>query len=245
MSSLNESVVSENSGISSFLINMNHLNEMHKKNILEEKYYLLNSNFDLGNYSFTIHCGLSGARGFEPAIKLVHTMDGTNISFNDNEWMVFISHLRYFMDNFCENNDATQEDYLIDLPSDEDIKIQACRLLGSKVIKVTSSVCLPTTSFYLSEQVIEQIIKVNALLIKKRVEMLQHLNFFMFYTNFIDIINKIIYQSNYELNAESVVTAFCDILTNCTLSYCMRECWYFYKNKFLADLEYGDIRRTI
>lgn len=235
-------VISENAtdNFSAFWASVDRINAVYQKKIFEEKFYLLNSNFDVGNNTFRLDCGLSPARSFEPSVKLMSSLDDANISFNDTEWLLLISYLKNFLQTRFENVE-TLESYFVNLASDEEIKLKGCNLFGNKAIKLTNGASSPT-SFYLSEHVMMEIIKLNAFIIKRRIEMLHNLKFFTFYNNFLDLINKLVFQSNFEVNEESAVAIVCDVLTNSLESYCMRECWFFYKNDLLEDLKQRQFR---
>lgn len=214
----------------------NEIDKLTVEKILQEKHYLLCSVYKLENFSFRIECGISGARSFEPAIKLVTEVDDTNISFDETEWYIFTTHLRAFINQTFKTTDE-MEKYFINLASSEQVKLQGCNIMGNKVLKVTSLAQPALTSFYLSEQLIEEVLRLNALLVRRKVETLHRLNFLTFYNNFIGMVRKLVFQSNYELSAETVASAFCDILTDSVESYCMRECYFYYKTQVLEALQ--------
>ncbi|KAG5863249.1 hypothetical protein JTB14_008267 [Gonioctena quinquepunctata] len=67
--------------------------------IKSEHFYVLNTVFELDS-DVSLHCGLTPARSFEPAIKLCQ-VENSQISFNVFEWAIFINLMNQILtDNF-------------------------------------------------------------------------------------------------------------------------------------------------
>lgn len=212
------------------------INEEYKQKIVKENDYINKCNLNIGDCVFTIECGLSEARNFEPAVRIINLADRSCISFNTTEWGAFVSYLRQLVTDFFDS-DVELENMVTELDSDENIKIENTKFLDAKIVKVSSCARTPSTSFYLSESLVKEIIKLNAAIIKYRLETMNGMHFFKFYKNFLNITNRLLLQSNYELNPENVLTAFCQILSSNPENDCMRECWFYHKNKMIVDLE--------
>lgn len=209
--------------------------EQYRKQLLKEKKFIFESNFDIKDNIFSIQCGLSNARNFQPAVKLLNKTDNTRISFNTNEWNSFLKHLKDIYFNYFESDN--QETVIINLESDELISLQTSKFLSEKVLKITSEAELPSKCFYFSKKTIKDILNLSACIIKYRLEMLQNIDFPTFYNKFLDTINRMILQSNYELHPEQVITSYCEILGYNLESYCLRECWFYYKDHMMRDLD--------
>lgn len=210
--------------------------EDYRRNVIKENEYILCSSFDASDLVFSIECGLSASRNFQPAIRILNNLDKTKISFSVGEWNNFIGHLRNIVEEYF-GADSQQENIFVDLNTDEMIKLQTSSFMGSKIVKVTSTAQLPSTTMYLSEASVKQILKISGLILKHRIELLLNLKFITFYNNFLETVNKLLIQSNYELNPENIIKALCDTLTDNGESYCLRECWFYYKTKMLDDLD--------
>lgn len=212
--------------------------ENYRNKILKENNYILCSNFDLNKNVFSLECGLSVQRNFEPVVRLINKLDNKKISFNIAEWYFFVDRLKMMVNEFFENK--TEEDPIIfvDIPnSSEQIHIQTSKFMDQKVIKIASTCQIPSTVLYLSEASVKQILKISGLLIKHRLEMLDNLRFASFYNNFLNTVNKLLIQSNYELSNENIISAVSGCLADNTQSYCLHECLFYHRNKMLEDLE--------
>lgn len=75
--------------------------------------------------------------------------------------------------------------------------------MGAKILKVTTTAQLPSVTMYLPETCVKQILKISALILKYRIELLFKLKFFVFFNNFLNAANKLLIQCNYELNPEN------------------------------------------
>lgn len=207
--------------------------EEYKKRILNETDFILNSSFDVGQNIFSLQVGLSFARDFEPAIRLVKKNDGTKISFCEVEWEDFIQQLRKFIETYFDKNlDPDTTAVIID--SSENIKIQPSIFLNAKILMVTTQ--MEAQTFYLSEVIVREFIKLSGIIVNKRISMLKKLNILSFYRNFLNLTNKLQVYSNYQLNPDNIMTAFCEILTDSLEANAMHDCLFYYKNKMLEDL---------
>lgn len=209
--------------------------EQYRKQLLNENKFIFETNFDIKDSVFSIQCGLSNVRNFRPAVKLLNKTDNTRISFNINEWDSFLKHLKDIYFNYFESDN--QETCIINLDSDELISLQTSKFLSEKVLKVTSEAELPSKCLYFCKKTIKDILSLSSCIIKYHLEMLHNIDFPTFYNKFLDAINRIILQSNYELQPEQVITSYCEILGYNLESYCLRECWFYHKNIMMEDLE--------
>lgn len=208
--------------------------ENKQMDILEDSKYILSSNFDTGDI-FTLESGLSPGRNFSPAIRIVNKTDHSKISFSYSEWNAFIKHLKHISENYFEQEQA--EETNINLESDELIKIQTSNFLSAKMVKVISSAILPSTSLYFSEMTVKSLIRLANIILKHRMETLEKIKFSIFYYNFVETVKKLIFKANYEISPEQLITSFCEILSDSIDGYCMRETWFYYKQKVLDDLD--------
>lgn len=208
---------------------LNRIVKMYEHAVQQEKYYILNTTLRC-DCLFLVHCGLSSARNFEPAVKIEYkpnTDKNFEISFNTFEWPIFINHLSWLMDVFFIEA-ATVPDPK--LTCAENIEISGGVYSGIKFAKVSNG----HGNFYFRKQEVQELLKMNTI-IDSKIEMLTNLKFLHFYYNVLTTVNYLIKQSN--LTAVDVLNAFCNATPNSVHSYCLRECLYFNKDKVLIDLE--------
>lgn len=201
--------------------------------ILSESDFLLNSCYDIGQNVFSLQCGLSPARDFEPAIKILKKTDGAKITFCVIEWEDFVQQLRKFIETYFDKNlDPDTAPVLIE--SNDKIKIQPSTFLNAKILIVTTQ--MEAQTFYLSEVIVREIIKISGIIIKNRISLLKRINFLSFYRNFLHLTNKLQIYANYQLSPDNIMSAFCEILTDSLEANAMHDCLFYYKTKMLEDL---------
>jgi hypothetical protein len=179
-------------------------------------------------------CGLSAARAFEPAVMLINPLGGSrcNISFSVIEWNSFIEILQYHLHEVCDETPIRFAKYI---DCGQNIQLT---LFSNENVNMVSIAGNDMNLFFTSEDVYE--ILYTSSLISSRLFLLNNLKFATYYSNFLDLVNRLCDEANI-VNVENFIYAFCDI--SCSIeSYCIRECMHYNKYKVLSDL---DSRRNI
>lgn len=192
--------------------------------------YIFESVFCVNNSSYKILTGLSGARGYVPAVRILLTAGELinktdHVSFNEEEWGDFITYLKDFFKNFlCATADQSKENH-------EDVQfanytISRSLFMDIKMLKVTNG----SATFYLSENTTREFIHIDSIIISC-LDVLHNLDFVRFYNNFLNVSVKI---PNVTLD---IMLELCNLLPASMQMHCMRECIFYNKNKVLNDLD--------
>lgn len=203
----------------------------YQDDIQEEKYYILNSTFNLHNDScIYIECGLSPARDFKPAIKLKYKYNkDIQISFDMIEWVQVVNHFK----NIIEHYKDCDEIPLITIW--ENTSIFANTYNNIKIIHLSKA----GTTLFLLECDIQGILFLESNLCKKQ-QMLNDLNFMDYYCNVLKEFSSVISENDYKHNVNIVVLnmikVFCQF-NKSIKSYCLHECLIYLHDKVLYDIE--------
>ncbi|KAL3273331.1 hypothetical protein HHI36_014780 [Cryptolaemus montrouzieri] len=182
------------------------ISQFYASAVEREKHLILSTSFTIG--MFSVECGLSFARHFKPIVKLSSSM--TAMTFDKDEWVA--------LQKLMQTDGQAITIY--------GFNVSVTECLGAKMLTISN---IEGKYFYLSESDVNELFKLNFCIIHK-LDMLYNLNFSLYYTKFIEMIQ--------DLNSDKpldVMFAFCEILPS-TQSYGICECLYYLKDKLLADV---------
>lgn len=216
----------------------NHWHEIDRSNkayqvaVQNEEKYIFESSFNINNSMYKIIIGFSAARNNIPAVRILMPFnDFVNkknyISFDKEEWCEFIDCLKQFSNDYFEDDSRLEEEVQF---SNYSIS-KAPWFMDTKMLKVNNGF----TTFYLSGNTVRQFININKL-VMTNINILHDLNFASFYNNFLNVVNNILRESNYELCSENIMLNICDSLPGNIQMYCIRECLFLNRNRIMNDL---------
>lgn len=199
--------------------------------IKSEGPFLLCSHYIIEGSPFELQCGMSFARNFEPAVRLVNNQNKAKISFNRFEWkelvQIFIHSLSTF---FKWQKEEDSKEIIIDC--EEDVKILKTKYMGGKILKMSNAAGV----FHLNEEIINRILKFNNTLICSKISTLENLNFLKLYAGLTGILKTFSKQLEGKSDRPTILSAFCNSLGENFESYCVKECVIYYYNKVLNDI---------
>lgn len=205
--------------------NIDRVVNSYEEAVKNEIYYLLETTYQV--YRYNISCGISPARSFSPAVILRKHLKPGKISFNVYEWSVLIATLTQKIDDFFHEDLPT---YPISFPCGEYCTIKQDVLQGSKVIFIHKH----DESYYMVEEEVHQILKLNNDIISQRISLLGNLNLCEYYYS---VINFCMNNANNCLSPLQILYSFCCIVQNDLLNAALKEFIYFYKTRVVNDLE--------
>lgn len=224
------------------------ITEKYREATQNEKKYIYENAFNVGDSKYKIITGFSAARNNTPAVRILMVANELinkthHISFSVEEWYDFITYLKQFSNGFAAaaatavDADLGDSGLGADEGEDEEIQfsnyvIKMSRFMGVKMLKVVNGFA----TFYMTGNTVCEFININGLVISN-MNVLHSLDFASFYNNFLNVTNNILCESNYELCSENVLLNLCDLLPNSIQMHCIREYLYFNRNKVMDDLD--------
>ncbi|KAK9870124.1 hypothetical protein WA026_006215 [Henosepilachna vigintioctopunctata] len=201
-------------------LEFNLLPSSHNIKLIEnEKQFVLNTSFSLGEY--VIDCGLSAARNFSPAVKIstdelsIYFDKKISISFDYMQWLMLIEIL-----NLQEEND---------IRSIDDIIISTTTINGFKMIHLSRN----ESHLHLINEDISKIFDYNYRFLKNRLELMIMYKFDDYYKKFIRIISEI--SKDISRPIRELINLFCN--SNPSIHNCiLNEALLFVENKILYDI---------
>lgn len=206
--------------------------EQYEEAAKSEQFYLLQFSFPLKNSPYTIDCGLSPARNFCPIIRL--RMSSAKITFNSYQWTDFVNALRKTQDEFFNNYNMEEKDYLPFFCDDlQSISLNKLVYDGeAKQVMVMKDLSV----LYLDEHDVKEIL--NLPLISHRLALLEELNFCLYYFDVLNSLRQAINSTNCNSIIE-LLNWFCNSEGNTLLSNALRDYVFYYKDNILSDFNKG------
>lgn len=209
---------------------LDRLLEQYEQAAKNEQYHLLQFSFHLVNSDYVIECGLSPARSFSPVVKL--QMQTNKIIFIATEWYEFINILMKLQNEFFKNNCDKHD--CIPIACGDFPNITISKLIYDGNVKQVM-VMKQLSWLYLSEEDVEQIVKINQPLISFRLTLLEKLNFCLYYYNILSNIRKIDLKNFKDVSVIDLLHSFCNSESNILLANALKDYIFYYKDTILAD----------
>lgn len=201
--------------------------------VRKEKRLINSTRYELNHpCAFSIECGLSAARTFNPAVRIINKFnDDSNISFNKEEWDEFIKIIQKSVVDYFEAEPASEQ-FVFEL--NENISVtMGMEGYHIKMVVLTGSYPSSTTNFHMMKSDIMEVLQLDRLVSKKLI-MLSNLDFCNYYYRVLENLGDI--KENFHLPVLDLIYTFC-FVNDSIESYCMFECLQYLGDKVLYDFE--------
>lgn len=193
--------------------------------------YLLHSTFKLKNSKYVVGCGLSPARSFSSVITL-NSNEGHNMNFSTYEWTQIIDAFKLMQREFFQvpNTNSNINDFTPPIQCGEFISV--CKLVYGENVKQLM-LMKDIHHAYLNQEDVDEILKIDISILAHYNNLLNNLNFCMYYYNVIEIIKNWLSKNKTTLSIDEIIYGFCETSNDSLLCNAMKQFLYYYKDKIL------------
>lgn len=195
----------------------------------QEKHFLLLSRFKLFNTDYEVQCGISPARTFSPVVIIKHQL--TEIVCSTYEWYELITTLQYAQTSFfpVPGFQVAIDSAPLYCGNGDYMKVEKILYEGVKQLRLTKHLFV----LYLLESDVEELLTINTALISNHINMLDELNFCMYYYNILDTVREWLANHKTILTVPEILKVICKASADCMLSRALSEYMFYYKDKLI------------
>lgn len=202
--------------------------QMYEEQAENETFYLLRFNLKLKNSAYELECGLSPARVFSPVIILKGD-ENNKIVCSTYEWTNLIDVLKQMQKDFFVN---TRVDNFWSPP----IQCGELKIFKLGYGRHTKHVMVENGSAIidLNERDVDEITKVDQVIISHQINILNNLNFCEYYYNRFDDMRKFMLTDTSLSLEEIMYDCYCGVSNEILLDIALKQYFYYCKGKFFS-----------
>lgn len=195
----------------------------------DEKYYLLQSSFEVMNSHCELRVGISPARSFSPIIILKSQVQ--KIVLSTYEWMDLIEVLTQIQKDFFTDDYELKESNNPPIRCGDFLHVSKLMYEDTKQVMVMKHLY----AVYLSDYEVNEILKMDLALIRTQLNLLKDIEFCKYYYNMLNIVRKWFATNKTVLSAYEILCSFCEC-SNSLCSNALKQYLFYYKDSIITDL---------